>query len=271
MLSSLFKNNIKSLFLERVMGYKSQAMKQVSLFIPCLVDFLLPEIAEATLLLLRKLNLDPIYHQKQTCCGQPAVNAGYIKQARQAAMHFIDIFENDDMIVCPSGSCVVTVKYRYPELFQDNKEWLKKARQVGTKIFELSQFLVDVLKIEDVGASFRGQVAYHQSCQNYRSLGINDQPIKILQAVKEAELVPLNQADACCGFGGEFSVNFPAISEAMVKEKTDNFINSGADVLVLSEPGCLLNVNGYLNRHYPEKKAMHISSFLMSGQREKLV
>ncbi len=122
--------------------------------------------------------------------------------------------------------------------------------------------MVDVLKVEDIGATFDGKVAFHKSCQSLRGLGVTDQPEKLVKNVNKCEVLPLDGADSCCGFGGEFSFNYPSISEAIVKEKCDNFINSGADILLLAEPGCLLNINGYLQRNHPGKKAMHISDFL---------
>ncbi len=230
-------------------------MNEVSMFIPCSADILLPEIGEAMFHLLRRLGKTPVYHEEQTCCGQPAFSAGYKKHAREAAKHFIAIFEKDDVIVCPSGSCIHTVKHEYPRVLENDPEWKGRAEKTASKIYELSQYIVDVLEVEDLGTVFEGKVAYHESCQNLRNLGIVEQPKKLIAAVKGMELVPLNGAETCCGFGGEFSFNYPSISEAIVTEKSDSFINSEADVLILSEPGCLLNVSGFLKRHYPEKKA----------------
>jgi len=237
-------------------------MKTVSLFIPCLVDLFLPQIGEATYYLLRHLGIKPIYHPEQTCCGQPAINAGYTEQARKAAKHFIEVFGNDEVVVSPSGSCVCTVKDHYPKLLCDEPEWLRRANELSGRIYELSQYIVDVLGISDCGATFRGKVAYHESCHILRGLGVSAQPAKLISGVKEAERVTLNGADSCCGFGGEFANAYPDISEAMVQEKCDNYLQSGADVLLLCEPGCLLNIGGYLSRNYPEKKVMHLAQFL---------
>ncbi len=237
-------------------------MKTISMFIPCLADLFLPRIGEATVTLLRRLGLDPIYHDAQTCCGQPAISSGHMDSAVKAAKHFIQIFEHDEIIICPSGSCVHTVKHQYPDLLKKEPEWAHRARRVGAKTYELSQFLVDILGTKDVGASFSGSAVYHESCKNLRRLGISDQPRKLIDAVKNTELLPLKEADVCCGFGGEFSIRFPDISEAIVAQKVQHFINSEADILVLSEPGCLLNVDGYLQRHHPEKKAMHLAELL---------
>lgn len=244
-------------------------MSKVSLFIPCTVDLFLPLIGEATVKILRHLGVSLIYHEEQTCCGQPAMNAGYWPEAKKAAKHFLKIFGEDEIIVSPSGSCVCMVKYHYPELFENDPEWRRRAEEVASRIYELSQYLVDVLKVEDVGASFSGKVAYHESCHILRGLKISAQPKRLIQAVTGTDLVPLNAAESCCGFGGEFSFHYSAISEAMVKDKVENYFASGADLLLLCEPGCLLNIGGYLSRHHPQKKIMHLASFLAEYRREK--
>lgn len=237
-------------------------MKTVSLFIPCTVDLFLPEIGEATYFLLQHLGIKPIYHPRQTCCGQPAVNAGYLEQARKAAKHFIEVFGNDEAVVSPSGSCVCTVKDHYPQLLCDEPEWFRRAHELAARTFELSQYIVDVLGISDCGARFSGKVAYHESCHILRGLCVSSQPRKLISCVRGAELVALNGADSCCGFGGEFANNYPDISEAMVKEKCGNYLESKADILLLCEPGCLLNIGGYMSRNHPEKRIMHLAQFL---------
>jgi L-lactate dehydrogenase complex protein LldE len=243
-------------------------MKEVSLFIPCTVDLFLPRIGEAAVLLLRRAGVNPVYHEDQTCCGQPAMNAGYQDEARKVAKHFISVFEKDEVVVSPSGSCVCMVKYHYPELLAEEPRWLRRAEQLSSRIYELSQFLVDVLKAEDLGASFNGKVAYHESCHILRGLGVSAQPKKLIQAVKGAELIPMNAADSCCGFGGEFANNYPEISASMLQDKAEDFLSSGADLLLLCEPGCLLNIGGYLHRNHPGKKVMHLASFLAYNGRE---
>jgi len=241
-------------------------MKPVSLFIPCLVDLFLPQIGEATYHLLCRLGVRPVYHPAQTCCGQPAVNSGYIRQARKAAKHFIDVFGDDEVVVSPSGSCVCTVKYHYPELLCDEADWLRRAEELAFRTYELSQYIVDVLGVEDCGASFSGKVTYHESCHILRGLGVSAQPKKLIAGVKGAKLVSLPEADTCCGFGGEFAHSFPDISEALVQEKSENYLASGADLLLIGEPGCLLNISGYLSRHYPGRKVMHLAEFLNADQ-----
>ncbi len=235
---------------------------KVSLFIPCTVDVLMPDIGVAAFRLLKRLGCEVIYHKEQTCCGQVHFNSGHRKDAARLAKRFIRIFENDENIVCPAGSCVYMVKKHYPELFSMNPEWLERADKLGKRVFELSEFIVSRLGISDTGASFDGKAAYHESCHLLRGLGVTGYAKKLISGVKGVQVVPLTGADSCCGFGGEFSNNYPEISEARVRDKTNSFIASGADVLLLSEPGCLLNVRGYLHRHHPDKKAMHIASFL---------
>jgi L-lactate dehydrogenase complex protein LldE len=237
-------------------------MKEVSLFIPCTVDLFLPWVGEAVVSLLRRLGIDPIYHEGQTCCGQPALNAGYRKEARSAAKHFIEVFDRDEVVVSPSGSCVCMVKAHYPELFEDEPEWLRRAEDLAKRVYEFTQFLVDIMKIEDVGASFSGKVAYHESCHILRGLGVSEQPKKLIRAVQGTELVPLETPENCCGFGGEFANDFPDISEGMVSLKVERYLATGADLLLLCEPGCLLNIGGYLGRNHPGKKVMHIANFL---------
>lgn len=240
-------------------------MKEVSLFIPCVVDLFMPEVGEACVTLLGRLGLEPVCHEEQTCCGQPAISAGYMRDAKKAAKHFIEVFESDEFIVCPSGSCVNTVKNRYPDLLRDEPEWKRRAENVAPRVYELSQFIVDVVGTDDVGASFEGKVAYHASCQLLRGLGISEQPKRLIRAARGAELVPMEGAEKCCGFGGEFANEYHEISEAMVSEKADNYLSSGADILVACDPGCLLNIGGYLSRNHPDKRVVHIASFLADG------
>ena len=173
-----------------------------------------------------------------------------------------EVFGEDEVVVCPSGSCVNMVRNRYPELLEDEPRWLDRARNLAPRVYELTEFLVGVLKVEDVGAAFSGKVAYHESCSLLNGLGVSEQPKKLLRAVRGAELVPMRDADVCCGFGGEFSSRYPEISEALVAAKAARFLESGADVLVLCEPGCLTNINGYLSRHHPDRKALHMAEFL---------
>lgn len=237
-------------------------MNKVSLFIPCAVDAVLVSVGEATVRLLARLGFDLEYHGEQTCCGQPAISAGHLDLARESARRFIQIFENDEVVVSPSGSCVSTVRHEYPRLFANEPEWQQRALELGQRVYELSQFLVDVARIEDVNAHFNGKITYHQSCHILRALGIDRQPQTLLQNVRGSELVPMQLAHECCGFGGQFALKYPYISEAIVGDKIKNFLASGADLLVLSDPGCLLNIRGYLHRHHPERQVKHLAELL---------
>ena len=198
----------------------------------------------------------------QTCCGQPAFNAGYRRAARVAAKRFIEIFEDSESIVCPSGSCVNMVKNLYRELFEDDVKWLERAVQVGQRTFELSQYIVDILKIEDVGASYNGKVTYHDSCHLLRGLGISEQPRRLIRNIKKAELVEMKDSDRCCGFGGTFSVKYPVISTAMVDDKVHNIIASGADAVTGCDVSCLMNIQGRLSRIGSPVKTLHIAQLL---------
>lgn len=237
-------------------------MQRVSLFIPCAVDAVLVDVGEATVKLLRHLGFNLVYHEAQTCCGQPAITAGHIDIAKDVAKRFIELFEKDEYVVSPSGSCLNTVKHSYPQILADEPAWYKRSMALSKRVFELSEFLVDVAGIEDVNARYSGKIAYHKSCHLLRGLGVDEQPLKLLANVKEAELVALSAANACCGFGGQFSYKYPHISEAILADKVKNFIASTADVLIVAEPGCLMNINGYLHRHHPELQAQHLACFL---------
>lgn len=237
-------------------------MKTVSLFIPCIVDRVFPEIGEAVVSLIRRVGCRVEYPAEQTCCGLPALNAGFKKEAQSLARHFLGVFGSREWVVCPSGSCVHMVRHRYPELFSNDPGMLSQVEALGTRVFELSEFLVDVEGIEDVGAEYPGKVAYHESCSLLNGLGISEQPKRLIRAVKGASLVPMHAADVCCGFGGAFSFHYPEISGAMVADKVRNYLDSGADLLLLGEPGCLLNIGGYLAKNHPDRKAMHLASFL---------
>ena len=235
---------------------------RVTLFVQCLVDSLYPEVGEAMLTLFGRLGIDVDCPIDQTCCGQPAFNAGYRRAAQTAAKRFIRIFEDAEMIVCPSGSCVSMVKHHYPELFADDLRWHDRARAVGQRCFEFSQFMVDVLRVEDVGAAYRGTVTYHDSCHLLRALGVAEQPRRLIRQIRGAELVEMHDADKCCGFGGSFSVKYPQISTAMVDDKVANILASGADTVAGCDISCLMNIQGRLSRLGLPVKTRHLAQLL---------
>lgn len=243
-------------------------MKRVSLFVPCLVDQFLPEIGEATALLLSRSGADVRYDGRQTCCGQPQINAGRIQDARRIAERMIGLFSDARYVVAPSGSCVHTLKDEYPRLFPTGPMG-KRARQLSEKVYELSDFLVSHTDYKPVGISFPHTVAYHHSCQILRSLNIFQEPLTLLSGIADAKIVALPGADVCCGFGGEFSALYPDISAAMVEDKAAKAVASGAEYLVLGEPGCILNIRGFVERKGLPLKVVHLSQVLtgMGGNR----
>ena len=232
----------------------------VSLFIPCLVDGLAPEVGEAMVRIFERLAIPLAYPEGQTCCGQPAYNNGYWREAKAAARHFVERFATAEAIVCPSGSCVAMVRHHYPELFQDEPGLRERAAAGGAKTFELTEYLVDVLGCIDLGA-----VTYHDSCHLARTLGIREQPRQLLRQVKGLQLREMDQADGCCGFGGSFSVQYPDMSLALVDEKIDHILKSGADTVVGCDTGCLLNIRGRLSRRQEEVQVLHIAQVLAGG------
>lgn len=238
---------------------------KVSLFITCLVDQLFPQVGVRMVEVLKRLGVEVEFPEAQTCCGQPAFNSGYRAEARALAERFIDVFEDSEVVVAPSGSCTSMVKVFYADLFEDNATMRKRARRLAARTYEFSEFLVNVLKVEDVGAQFHGRVALHQSCHLLRELNVRSEPLKLLRAVRGIELVELERADACCGFGGLFAIKYPQISGGILQEKIDCIKRSGADVIVASDMGCLMHINGGLSRQRVPVRTMHIAELLASG------
>jgi L-lactate dehydrogenase complex protein LldE len=236
--------------------------KTVTLFIQCLVDAIYPEVAEAMVQIFRRLGIRLTCPTDQTCCGQPAFNSGYRRQAKIAAKHFIEVFEDSQLIVCPSGSCVNMVRHHYLELFKKNASWLRRAQDLASRTFEFSEYLVDVLGIDDLGARFEGKVTYHDSCHLLRGIGVREQPRKLLHHVSGADFIEMHDSDYCCGFGGAFSVKYPDISNAMVTDKVKNIMDSGADAVVGCDMGCLMNIQGKLSRMGSPIQVMHLAQIL---------
>lgn len=236
---------------------------KVSLMVTCLGDALFPDVGVATVRLLRRLGVEVDFPAAQTCCGQPQFNSGYHDDARALARHTIAAFANGQPVVVPSGSCAAMVKLEYPELLKDDLAWHDRAEELAKRTFELSQFLVHVLKVEDVGARFEGKATYHMAC-HLRGLGLFDEPIRLLRKVQGLELLPLERFDECCGFGGSFAVRFPQISGAMVQDKSAFIDKSGADVVVATDSGCLMNMAGCLRRCGSRVQALHLAQVLES-------
>jgi L-lactate dehydrogenase complex protein LldE len=239
----------------------------VTLFVQCLVDALYPEVGEAMVQVFDRLNVPLIYPEAQTCCGQPAYNSGHHREAAAAAQRFIDLFEDAEAIVCPSGSCVAMVRGHYPELFAHQPIMRERALQVARKTFEFSEYLVDVLGVVDLGAAFSGIATYHDSCHLARTLGVREQPRQLLRHVQGLSLAEMNNSDACCGFGGTFSVNYPDISLALVDDKIDNILNSGADIVVGCDVSCLMNIRGRMSRRGENLRVLHLAQVLAGEER----
>ncbi|EMI09456.1 (Fe-S)-binding protein [Anoxybacillus gonensis] len=235
----------------------------VTLFVTCLVDLFHVNVGKATVELLERLGCTVHFPEAQTCCGQPAYNSGYVKEAKEAMKHMIRTFEHAEYIVTPSGSCATMFK-EYPHIFKGDEEWEERAKRVADKTYELTQFIVDVLQVEDVGARLKGKATYHTSCHMTRLLGVKDAPLALLQHVKELEVVPLPNAHNCCGFGGTFSVKMGPISEQMVDEKIECIERVEADYLIGADCGCLMNIGGRIERKGKPIRVMHIAEVLNS-------
>ncbi|MTH53391.1 Fe-S oxidoreductase [Bacillus mangrovi] len=234
---------------------------RVSLFATCLVDLFKTEAGKATVELLERLGCEVEFPEKQVCCGQPAYNSGYVKEAKEAMKNMIRAFEKAEYVVSPSGSCVAMFK-EYPHLFENDSKWRDQSKALANKTYELTDFIVNVLKMEDVGASFPAKATYHTSCHMTRLLKVTDSPFKLLKNVKGLQLEPLPHAQNCCGFGGTFSVKMGAISEQMVDEKVDCIERTEADFLIGSDCGCLMNIGGRIDRKGRPVKVMHIAEVL---------
>jgi L-lactate dehydrogenase complex protein LldE len=236
---------------------------KVSLFVTCLVDQLWSSVGTSCVDVLRRVGCEVEFDERQTCCGQPAFNTGYRAEARQVAQRFIEIFETSkaDAIVSPSGSCTAMV-HHFPELFGEDPRWLERARSVGSRTYELSSFLIRVLKLEDVGASWNGRLTWHDACHGLRDLNIKSEPRRLISHVRGAEFVELENAESCCGFGGTFSVKFPEISVAILDQRIEAIERAGVDAVVSGDASCLLQIGGRLSRKGSSIRVMHLAELL---------
>ena len=240
---------------------------KVSLFVTCLVDQLCPNVGVATVEVLRRAGCEVVFDERQTCCGQPAFNTGYRKEATKFAKRFIEIFESSDAdaIVSPSGSCTAMVKH-FHELFPNEPEWRQRAEKIAAKTHEFGSFLVNVLKVEDVGAASNEKLTWHDACHGLRDLGIRNEPRKLLKNVKGAEFVEMQNADVCCGFGGTFSVKYPEISVGILDNKIEMIEKSGADTVVACDASCLMQISGRLSRIGSKVQTKHLAEVLASSE-----
>ncbi len=237
--------------------------QRIHLFISCLVDNFFPEVGEAMLRVFSGMGLEIEFSQDQTCCGQPAFNSGHRKETEKVARHFLDVFgDADEAIVCPSGSCVSMVKNYYAELFRDDPEELSRVEKISSNIYEFSEFVFQRKETLSINSVYKGRVTFHDSCHALRELGISSQPRELIKSLNGVELVEMKMADACCGFGGTFSIKYPEVSKSMLQEKMDSIIDSGADAVVSTDMGCLMNIKGLVSRKKLPVKVFHLAELL---------
>jgi len=241
---------------------------KVSLFITCLADIFFPQVGKSVVEILEHCGVEVDFPEQQTCCGQPAFNSGYQKEAKEVAKQMIQTFAHSEYVVTPSGSCASMVKHEYVEMFKDDPEWREKAVQLAEKTYELTDFLVNVMRVEDLGAQFPRKATYHTSCHMSRVLGVKEAPFKLLSQVRGLELKPLPHCEDCCGFGGTFAAKMSPISQAMVDEKIRNVESTGAELLIGSDLGCLMNIGGRLRRQGKEIEVMHVAEVLAKGMKQ---
>lgn len=238
------------------------ANPRVGLFVTCLVDLYRPNVGFSAIKLLEQAGCVVEVPKQQTCCGQPALNNGDYGNARDIAKQVITAFADFDYVVGPSGSCMGSIKTHYVDLFEDEPQWLEKAKELADRSYELISFLTDVMGLESVTASYPSSVTYHDSCSGLRELGIKQQPRKLLSSIDDLQLKEMDNSDVCCGFGGTFCVKFPEISVHMASDKVENIENSGAETLLGGDLGCLLNISGRLKRLDKRVKVYHTAEVL---------
>jgi len=229
--------------------------------ITCLGDVVRPAAGMATVRLLRRLGHEVEFRSAQTCCGQPMYNSGFADLAREQAKHTIEVFKGHEPVVVPSGSCAAMVKVEYLRLLEHDEKWHAAAEELAARTFELSDFLVNQLKVTDFGAKFAGKVAYHFAC-HLRMLKQTSEVETLIQNVEGAELIPLHHQDQCCGFGGSFAIRYPAVSGNMVDDKMKCVLATGADCLVSTDAGCLMNIGGRLHREGKTIEVLHLAELL---------
>jgi L-lactate dehydrogenase complex protein LldE len=238
----------------------------VDIFIPCFIDQMYPGTAFNMIKVLEKVGCEVNYNPDQTCCGQPAFNAGFFEEAREVGEKLLNEFNNSNRyVVSPSASCVGMIKNSYSRLFENTSCHLQH-RKLQKNIFEFTEFLVDVLKIEKIeGSKLETIATYHDSCSGLRECHIKSQPRKLLSNVEGLKLVEMKDVETCCGFGGTFAVKFEPISVGMAEQKVNNAMETQAEVLISTDSSCLLQIDGYIQKHKNPLKVMHIADVLASG------
>jgi L-lactate dehydrogenase complex protein LldE len=241
---------------------------RVALFVPCYVDLIYPEVGVSVVRVLRRLGVDVIYPEGQTCCGQPAFNSGFFDEARTVGRHFLDVFEGErfDYIVCPSGSCTTMVSHYYPFVFKDLPDERERSEILAERVREFSDFLVNVMGVKVVGARLEGKAVFHCGCHQRRELGVLDEPRGLLSNVEGLDLVDWENEELCCGFGGTFAVKMPDVSTAMADEKIKALEKSGADTLISGDSSCLMHLEGRLKRTGRDTRVLHLAQVLDDGK-----
>ncbi len=237
---------------------------RVQLFIPCFVDQLYPQTGFNMVKVLEKLGCRVTYNTKQTCCGQPAFNAGYRNEAKDVATKFLHDFSDNIAIVSPSGSCTGYARNYFMDMFENSAE-KHLCKQVQSNMFEFTEFLVGKLKIDNIGATLEGKATYHDACGALRECGIKQGPRQLLKNVKGLELVEMKEAETCCGFGGTFAVKYEAISIGMAQVKVKSALETGAKYIITTDVSCMMHMQGYINENKLPIKTMHIADVLASG------
>jgi L-lactate dehydrogenase complex protein LldE len=243
---------------------------QIALFVTCLADTLFPEAAKATVRVLERLGHDVAFPLAQTCCGQMHVNTGYQRDALPLVRRYVDTFEPYDVVVAPSGSCVGSVRHQHAMVARNfgDERLATRAERVAHRTHELSELLVDVLGVDDVGAYFPHRVTYHPTCHSLRLLRVGDKPLRLLRQVRGMELIELPDADQCCGFGGTFAIKNADTSTAMLADKMRNVLNTDAEVVTAGDNSCLMHIGGGLSRLSTGVRALHLAEILASTEEE---
>jgi L-lactate dehydrogenase complex protein LldE len=240
---------------------------RVALFVPCYVDQINPEVGVSVVRILRRLGVDVIYPEGQTCCGQPAFNSGFFDEARSIGRRFLDVFEKErfDYVVCPSGSCTTMVSHYYPFIFKELPDERERSEVLGERVREFSDFLVNVVGVKDLGARLAGKAVFHTGCHQRRELGVLEEPRELLGNVDGLELLEWDNEELCCGFGGTFAVKMPDVSTAMADEKIKALEKSGADTLISGDSSCLMHLKGRLKRTGHDTRVLHLAQVLDSN------
>jgi L-lactate dehydrogenase complex protein LldE len=236
----------------------------VDIFIPCFIDQIYPETGMNMVRILEKLGVAVFYNSNQACCGQFAYKDGFLKQAKKLGEKFLADFQNDRPVVAPSAACAGYVRTYFPRLFHNTSHHLEY-KQLRKNIIEFSDFVVNTLKIEDVGATFPHVVTVHDSCSALREYGLTDEPRRLLQKVRGIEIREMRHTDVCCGFGGTFSINFEPISIAMAREKINRAMETGAEYIVSTDSSCLMHLQGYIDKQNIPLKTIHLIDIMASG------